>query len=377
MAINTPGVHFEKAASTDRAIAMASTSLTAFIGVKCLANTGVISITSSVEADSLIDGSDKKLGNDLLVSAVKSYFSAGGKICYIVSAESSAVDKFESSIKTALNKVTNLSLVAFPGSASMKASEHQALCSKIMAYVENRADLFFIMDCPNKEDGSSMGYGDAITYCMSLSASSYTTAYYPLVSTDGGKNFIPASGLIAAQYGITDATVGVHQPAAGAIHGALTTATSVKTVISQNIQVATLNDEKKLKLNAIRPINGYGICLWGARTLNTAEFKHLNVRRLFIFAEKSIKESLKWVVFEPNNKELWGTVERGITAFLLKLWQQGALVGNKSEEAFYVKIDEENNPASERGQGFLNIEIGLAPVHPAEFVIIKLAQATK
>ncbi len=111
--------------------------------------------------------------------------------------------------------------------------------------------------------------------------------------------------------------------------------------------------------------------------MKTGEFKHLNVRRLFIFAEQSITGSLKWVIFEPNNKALWGTVQRSITSFLRNLWQQGALVGTKEEEAFYVKINEENNPESGRDQGFLNIEIGMAPTHPAEFVIIKLSQNTK
>ncbi len=381
MAINAPGIYVEKGENTNRAIAMASTSLTAFIGIKCskdlvaLPLGGIAAITSTNEAKALIDVSDKKLGNQLLLDTVLSYFSAGGRVCYLINADGPEVDKFDPSFKAALDKNTSISLVAFPGS-TLKSTDHLALTSKVMTYVQNRADMLFIMDCPQKDNASVMSYNEAINYFMTLAASSYTVGYYPWVSLDGS-NFIPPSGLIAAQYGVTDSNVGVHQAAAGVQHGVLTSAVGVQAIVSQNFQNSVVNDSKKLKLNVIRPVTGYGICLWGARTLDTGEFMHLNVRRLFVFAEKSIKESLKWVVFEPNSQKLWGIVERGITAFLLKLWKQGALVGAKAEEAFYVKINKENNPASERDQGFLNIEIGIAPTHPAEFVIIKLVQNTK
>lgn len=382
MSINAPGVYVEKGENTTKAISMASTGLTVFIGINCskdllaLPVGGIDAIVSANEAESIIDGDeDAENGNQLLLKAVKSYFSAGGKVCYLANIDGPNVDEFDQSLKTTLDQNTAVNLVCFPGAAD-KTMKHKALCSKVMSYVEKRADMMFIMDIPEKEDGTVMAYNDAIDYSLEFSASSYTTGYYPWVSLDG-KSFVPPCGLIAAQYGITDSAVGVHQAAAGVQHGALTAVVGVNSVITQNIQNAVVNESAKLKLNIIRPVAGYGICLWGARTLDTGEYMHLNVRRLFVFAEKSIKESLKWVVFEPNSTQLWGIVERGITAFLLKLWQQGALVGNKAEDAFYVKIDAENNPSSERDQGYLNIEIGMAPTHPAEFVVIKLVQNTK
>jgi hypothetical protein len=103
-------------------------------------------------------------------------------------------------------------------------------------------------------------------------------------------------------------------------------------------------------------------------------WRYINVRRLFNYVEESIREGTQWVVFEPNDPFLWGRVTRDITAFLRTVWRSGALFGNTPEQSFYVKCDEELNPPEVRDQGQLIIEIGLAPVKPAEFVIFRISQ---
>src|SRR5262249_22103630 len=118
--------------------------------------------------------------------------------------------------------------------------------------------------------------------------------------------------------------------------------------------------------------------IWGARTLSSdASFKHINVRRLFIMIRKSIEKYAQWVVFEPNEPTLWKRLTRTIDSFLTDLWTQGALIGGTKEEAFYVKCDEETNPPEARDVGQLLCEIGISPVVPAEYIIVRLTQFTR
>ena len=144
----------------------------------------------------------------------------------------------------------------------------------------------------------------------------------------------------------------------------------------------TLIDSEQAELNpngvnCIRAFPGRGILVWGARTLapkNETEWMYINVRRLFNYIEKSIYEGTQWVVFEPNDMDLWERVKRSVTAFLTRVWRDGALFGNTPEEAFYVRCDAELNPAANRDLGILTVEIGIAPVKPAEFVVFQFKQ---
>jgi hypothetical protein len=128
-------------------------------------------------------------------------------------------------------------------------------------------------------------------------------------------------------------------------------------------------------INCIRAFPGRGIRVWGARTLSSDDaWRYVNVRRLFNFVEESIFEGTQWVVFEPNDQRLWGRVKRTINSFLLRIWRDGALFGATPEQAFFVKCDEENNPAEVRDAGQLIVDVGIAPVKPAEFVVFRIAQ---
>ena len=98
------------------------------------------------------------------------------------------------------------------------------------------------------------------------------------------------------------------------------------------------------------------------------------MRRLFNYVEKSIERGTQWAVFEPNDQMLWSKMRRDINAFLKNVWREGALFGATPEQAFFVKCDEENNPQETRDLGQLIIDIGIAPVKPAEFVIFRIGQ---
>jgi phage tail sheath protein FI len=132
-------------------------------------------------------------------------------------------------------------------------------------------------------------------------------------------------------------------------------------------------------VNCIRSFPGLGIRIWGARTLATVgnpSWKYVNVRRLFNYLERSMERGLQWVVFEPNDHDLWARVRRNISAFLLTEWREGKLFGQTPESAYYVKCDAETNPQEMIDLGRLYVEVGVNPVKPAEFVIIRMGQWT-
>ena len=180
---------------------------------------------------------------------------------------------------------------------------------------------------------------------------------------------VPTAGHVAGVWARTDAGRGVWKaPANEALRGIVRLENDV-TSGEQDL----LNPDG---VNCIRSFGSYGTKIWGARTLAKTDpsWRYINVRRLFNFVEESIKRGTQWAVFEPNDFDLWQRVKRNITSFLRGLWTQGALVGATPEQAFYVLCDESNNPPSSVDEGRLIVEIGIAPVKPAEFVIFRISQ---
>lgn len=203
---------------------------------------------------------------------------------------------------------------------------------------------------------------------------SYAALYYPwievadLSGSAATKKLVPPSGHIAGLYNRTDADRGVHKaPANDTLLGALGLELALSKAEQDNLN--------PIGVNCIRSFPGRGIRVWGARTLSSdGAWRYVNVRRLFIMVEASLDVGMQWVVFEPNDRMLWAKVRRDVTSFLRTIWLSGALFGNTPEEAFYVKCDEELNPPEIRDLGQLIIEVGLAPVKPAEFVIFRITQ---
>ncbi|MCX2954584.1 phage tail sheath family protein [Lentzea sp. NEAU-D7] len=202
--------------------------------------------------------------------------------------------------------------------------------------------------------------------------SKYATLYWPwvkIVDPDSGKAIhVPPSGHMAGIWARNDDSRGVHKaPANEIVRGAIS--------LELNITKGEHDQLNPVGVNCIRSFPGQGIRVWGARTLSSdPEWRYLNVRRLFNFVEKSILQGTNWVVFEPNDPKLWDSVKRTITMFLSNVWRDGALFGRTAGESFFVKCDEENNPAESRDAGVLNVEIGLAPVKPAEFIVFRVSQ---
>jgi phage tail sheath protein FI len=205
--------------------------------------------------------------------------------------------------------------------------------------------------------------------------SAFAAFYYPWIKvenpagTNGDREmFIPPSGHIAGVWARTDDTRGVWKaPANDTIRGCL----DVERNITKNEQ-SLLNP---IGINCIRPFGTRGIRIWGARTLSSdTDWRYINVRRLFNMVETTIMDGTQFAVFEPNDMKLWEGVSRTLSGFLDGLWKAGALFGASADQAFYVKCDAETNPPQSIDEGKLVVEVGIAPVKPAEFVIFRISQ---
>jgi len=202
--------------------------------------------------------------------------------------------------------------------------------------------------------------------------SKFAVMYWPWISVFdpalGHNTFQPPSGHVAGIWSRNDDTRGVFKaPANEVVRGAVAT----ETAISRG-ELDLLNP---MGVNSIKAFPGRGIRVWGARTLaSDAEWRYVNVRRYFNYLEESILQGTQWCVFEPNDERLWGRIRRTIAAFLVNEWRSGALFGSTPGEAFFIKCDGENNTAETIDAGMVVVEIGVAPVKPAEFVIFRLAQ---
>lgn len=335
------------------------------------------------------DGDDKDIplipGHRDLTHAVSGFFKNGGTRCWVVwitdpgMIRNRALKEFES--------IDEIAIIAAPGQDA-KGDVGLAL----VEHCENMEDRFAILDCPHivgtdtSAELNLLTYGDPATV---LPQRNRNAAYYfPYLEVidpakqlqdkdpargvelkDRGKVYVAPSGHVAGVYARVDEQRGVHKaPGNEAILGTR----DVKYYIGKAKQ-ELLNPQG---VNCIRTING-NIRIWGARTLggdSNGEWKYINVRRLFLFLKESIDEGTQWVVFEPNDMALWGKIRRNISNFLTNVWRSGALFGATPQEAFYVKCDEETNPASVRDEGKVVTEIGVAIVRPAEFVIFRITQ---
>ncbi|WP_405497588.1 phage tail sheath family protein [Streptomyces sp. NBC_00096] len=276
---------------------------------------------------------------------------------------------------SALEAVDGVTMVAVPDAMTaleaglLDSDGAKAVQLAVIAHCELMSDRVAVLDTPAGLNAQQVrdwrvdeaGYD-----------SKYAALYWPWVKVmdpaTGKPRFLPPSGHMAGIWARNDDTRGVHKaPANETLRGPL----ALELAITRR-EHDLLNP---LGVNCIRVFPGQGIRVWGARTLSSdPEWRYLNVRRLFNFVESSILQGTNWVVFEPNDPKLWDSVKRTITSFLRGVWRDGALYGRTPDDAFYVKCDQENNPEDSRDRGVLTVEVGIAAVKPAEFVVFRISQ---
>ena len=245
----------------------------------------------------------------------------------------------------------------------------QAVQLGMIAHCENMGDRVAILDPPPNLNAQQIREWrvDKAGY-----DSKYAALYWPWIKVfdpaSGQNVFVPPSGHMAGIWGRSDDTRGVHKAPANEV---------VRGAISLEIQITKAEHDllNPHGINCIRAFPGRGIRVWGARTLSSdPAWRYINIRRLFNYLEESILNGTQWAVFEPNDHALWAKMRRTITAFLFNEWRKGALFGLTPDQAYFVKCDDETNPAESIDAGMVVCEIGIAPVKPAEFVIFRLSQ---
>ena len=239
----------------------------------------------------------------------------------------------------------------------------------MLGFCENAKSCFAVLDMP----GDMKKTKDLANF-RDLYDSTYGAIYHPWLECNDNltkrNGYFPPSGAMLGIYARSDKERGVHKaPANEVVRGC--------TGLSCPYNQAEQDMLNPIGVNLIRAFTGRGIRVWGARTLSSnGLWKYLNVRRLFIYIEQSIKNNTNWVVFEPNSEALWGRVTRTIEIFLATCWRDGALAGTTAGEAFYVECSRATMTQDDIDNGRLICQIGIAPVKPAEFVIFRITQKT-
>lgn len=262
---------------------------------------------------------------------------------------------------TAFKTLTDVSIMAIPGITD------DSVQSALVSHCEEMKSRFAILDLPLdfKEVSQLQAFKEGVD-------SSYAAMYHPWLqcydALANRKVFLPPSGSMAGIYARTDNSRGVHKaPANEVVRNC--------TGLSVNYNEAEQGKLNPKGINLIRSLPGQGIRVWGARTCSSdGNWKYVNVRRLFIFLEESIKANTNWAVFEPNDEMLWSRVEGTIRVFLTTQWRNGALSGATADEAFFINIGKSTMTEDDILNGRLICVIGVAPVRPAEFVVFRITQ---
>jgi uncharacterized protein len=263
----------------------------------------------------------------------------------------------------ALDRINDISIYCEP--VESESTLQKSLTDSVINHCVLMKDRFAVLQTPQ-------GTTSDIANLFPPKDSKYAALYHPWISildplTDLPK-YVPPSGHIAGIYARTDGLRGVHKaPANETVSGIVD--------LKFDIQKGEQDILNPRGVNCIRAFQGQGIKVWGARTISRDPlWKYVNVRRLFIYLEKSINQGTQWVVFEPNNEALWSRVKQTICQFLTTVWRSGALMGSTEDEAFFVKCDRTTMTQDDIDNGRLIVLVGVAPVKPAEFVIFRIAQ---
>lgn len=257
----------------------------------------------------------------------------------------------------------NVSIMAIPGVTDPNVQ------LMLVAHCENLGSRFAVLDMP--KDAKKI---DDIVAHRDIFDTNYAALYHPWLQVfdplDKKNIAIPPSGSILGIYARSDNTRGVHKAPANE---------PVRACVGLDCQFNKGEQDilNPKGVNLIRSFPGMGIRVWGARTITSnPSWKYINVRRLFIFIEESIKANTNWAVFEPNDEVLWVRVRRTIEVFLTGMWRDGSLAGSSPDEAFFVNIGHDTMSQDDIDNGRLICVIGVAPVKPAEFVIFRISQKT-
>ncbi|GAA2396116.1 phage tail sheath family protein [Dactylosporangium salmoneum] len=392
----SPGVYVEEVSGGARPIGAVGTSTAGFVGTapaQDARRNEAVAIGSWSEFLRVFAPGEGAASTPL-ARAVYGFFDNGGGRCYVVNVAPGepigGAGRTRSGLAL-LEAIDEVAIVAAPGYHDPMSHED------LLKHCELMGDRIAILDPPEEitdvepltrvaaagtKAKPKAAEGDKAPAAptpddggLRPRQSDYGTFYLPwLVVRDpisGDVVSTPPSGHVAGIWARTDTLRGVHKaPANEPVRGAVDLAYRVTRQEQELLNPAGVN--------CIRYFPAEGIRVWGARTLaaEASEWRYLNVRRLFSMLKESIADGTRWIVFEPNDEQLWRSIRRDIGAFLTRVWRDGALMGATPQQAFFVKCDAETNPPDVRDAGQVVALIGVAPVKPAEFVVFKLSQSS-
>ncbi|WP_445374396.1 phage tail sheath family protein [Photorhabdus tasmaniensis] len=349
-----PGVYIEEDASPALSVRSGATAVPVF----AVANdNSLIPDNSNVRISSWLEYLTLKGGpfdpaNKLDV-ALRAYFINGGGYGYLIKT---------ANLESQVPKLDDVTLLVAAG---------EDITTAVGTLCQLGKGLFAIFDGPITQITSGLKPDDVL---KPYPATQYGAVYYPWLTAAWGKNKasidIPPSAVMAGIYASVDNSRGVWQaPANVPIQGGL----QPKYPMTDDLQ-GKYNQGKAL--NMIRTFPKSGTLVWGARTLDDSDnWRYIPVRRLFNSAERDIKNAMSFAMFEPNSQPTWKAVQRAIDNYLYALWQQGGLMGNKAEQAYFVQIGKGITMTDDDiKQGKMIVKIGMAAVRPAEFIILQFTQ---
>jgi phage tail sheath protein FI len=259
--------------------------------------------------------------------------------------------------------VDDVNLLAIPGQTTA------AVTSALLAYAEGRGNVFALIDGPKATDIAGIKAFRRTVSCGNAAL------YYPWIkiadplSRSGKLRTVPTAGHVMGVYARTISERGVWKAAAGteaAVRGALDVAT-----VLGSAAMDTLNP---MGVNAVIPKAGYGIVVWGARSLSPdSSMRYASDALLDIYIKKSTFDGTQQFTFEPNGERTWGRLATAVEAFLDDLWRSGGLAGAAAAEAYRVRCDAGLNPQASRDAGKLVCEVAYAPLKPAEFIVFRFS----
>jgi uncharacterized protein len=296
--------------------------------------------------------------------AARAFFENGGRKLYVLRVESEAgIAEYRAALERS-HEFADIAVIAAPGySARSDAVEiQQALIDHVEQASQHDRYRFAVLDVP---PAATVAEVRAARAGINSTRAAF---YYPWVKvTDAiGELRLPPSGFVCGIFARVDTQRGFWKAPA---NEALLGVSGLELNLSDAEQ-QILNPEG---INCIRSFASRGILLWGARTASSdPEWKYVNVRRYLLYMESSLSQGLQWTRFEPNSEALWSDLRRTVENFLMRDWRSGALQGSTPDKAFYVHCDRGTMTQADVDNGRLVVEVGVAPVRPAEFVILRI-----
>ena len=359
------------------------------------------------------------LPRQMLWYAIRLFFDNGGNECYVVSTgdyqKPVSLSALEDGVK-ATATIDDITLLLTPESVVLAPADYTQLVNRMLSQCSTLADRIALLDLPDGNKVLSASLLSTNRAYLGYNHLDFGACYYPFLTTtqpwqsvqhhqhvqlsiDNGKTTqlsqikaddptlfkliyallsdlfvcLPASVAVAGVMTSVDTSDGVWKAPANV---ALTSISSPMISISDTANNTLNSDTTSGKsINAIREFSGRGIRIWGARTLagNDNEWRYISTRRFANMVKESVEKSLSWAVFEPNDANTWARIVSSVNHFLTQLWKQGALPSATPDDAFYVHCGLGTTmTANDIHQGVMNIEIGMAVVRPAEFIILQL-----